>query len=597
MRRIWKHIQWPLVALLGVVALVLGYAGFVGYFAALGEPRSPLDVIYLTLQLFVLESGSVWGPVPWQLQVARLLAPTVAGYAAVGALAILFREQFERFRVRFFRGHVVICALGRKGLLLAKSLRKRGDRVVIIEEDAENDLIETAREYRAVVIIGDARDPQVLRKAGVTRASHLVAVSGDDGVNAEVAVQARGFIDGRRTAPLSCLVHVVDPELCNLLRMQEIGRRKEEPFRLDFFNVFEGGARAVLNDFPVAGTGGEKRATEGHIVVVGLGRFGENLVLQATREWHINDGGSKNRLRVTVVDKTARSRAGSLLARYPWLGPICELTPVETSFDSSEFAAAPFLFAKDGRLTATSIFVCVDDDSKGISTGLLLHRRVRGHDVPVVVRTVHGAGLASLLHEDQLAEGQFAGLHAFGLLDRMCNPDLLFAGVNEILARAMHEEYVRDQAAQGETAETNPAMVPWHELGDSRRESNRAQAAHIGIKLKAVGCDLSPLADWNAESFTFQPEELERLAVMEHDRWVEERKHAGWTPGPKDPMKTTSPYLVPWSDLAEDVRELDRVFIRGLPRFLARAGFQIVRVGEGSGSIERPSGNQKRGQD
>jgi hypothetical protein len=369
--------------------------------------------------------------------------------------------------------------------------------------------------------------------------------------------------------------------------MQEVGRRKEEPLRLDYFNVFEGGARALLNDFPVTGPRGETQPTEGHIVVVGLGRFGENLVLQAAREWHAIGGTYEDPLRVTVVDQMAGSRTGSLLARYPWLRPICTLEHVDASFDSSEFAEAPFLFDADGRLTASSIFVCVDDDSKGISTALLLHRRVRGRGVPVVVRTVHGAGLASLLHEDQLAVGEFAGLHAFGLLDRMCNPDLLFAGVNEILARAMHEEYVRDQEEQGETFETNPAMVPWSELGDSRRESNRAQAAHIGVKLAAVECDLAPLGDWGAESFAFEPDEVELLAEMEHERWVDERKKAGWTLGPKDLEKKTSPYLILWSQLDEDTREIDRVFIRGLPRFLARAGFQIVRVEERSESVEK----------
>jgi len=578
MRRSWKHFQWPLVGLLAVVALTLGFVGFGGFFAVLGEPRSHLDLLYLTLQLFVLESGSVWGPVPWELQVARLLAPAVAGYTAVGALAILFREEFGRFRVRFFRGHVVICALGRKGLLLAKSLRNQGDRVVIIEEDAENDHIETAREYGAVVLIGDARDPEILRNAGVTRASHLVAVSGDDGVNAEVAVRARSLLKTRRTTPLSCVVHIVDPELCNLLRMQEIGRPEEESLRLDFFNVFEGGARALLSDFPITGPKDWVPFSEGHIVVVGLGRFGENLVLQTAREWHMNHRTSENPLRVTVVDQAATSRSESLLVRYPWLGQACELEAVDVSFDSREFSEAPFLFDSGGRLTVSSIYVCVDDDSRGISAALTLHRRVKGREVPVIVRTVHGTGLASLLREDRISEGEFSGLRAFGLLDRMCNPELLFAGVNEILARAMHEEYVGDQERQGESLETNPSLVPWNELEEGHKEANRAQAAHIGVKLASVGCDLAPLVDWNAESFTFEGAELEQLAIMEHNRWVEERRRAGWSLGPKHPEKRTSPYLVPWSDLDEEVREIDRLFIRGLPRFLARAGFQIVRL-------------------
>jgi hypothetical protein len=369
--------------------------------------------------------------------------------------------------------------------------------------------------------------------------------------------------------------------------MQEIGRPKEAPFRLDFFNVFEGGARALLTDFPVPGSGKDATAEQGHIVVVGLGLFGESLILQAAREWRAERGSSGDSLRVTVVDRNAAALADSFLVRYPWVRQVCELDAVEASFESREFANARFLYDSQDDLTVSSIFVCLDDDSRGISTALTLFRRVKDLGVPVVVRTVHGAGLASLLREDEAPSGEFSGLHAFGLLERMCNPDLLFAGVNEILARAMHEEYVRDQEGQGQTPETNPALVPWDQLEEARKESNRAQAAHIGVKLASVGCDLSPLVDWDAEAFAFEPDELERLAVMEHDRWRQEREAAGWTKGDKAPGQTTSPYLVPWEELEEEVRDLDRLFIRGLPRFLTKAGFQIVRVGEAGNSVSR----------
>jgi len=588
MRRFWSGFRWPLVALVALLAFGLGFVGFTEFFLTTGEHRSPWDALYLTLQLFTLESGSISGPIPWQLQVARLLAPVVAGFAAFGALAVLFREHFDRFRTRFFRNHTVICALGRKGLLLAKSLRQRGDQVVIVEEDAENDLIDTARGYGAVVLLGDAREPQILEKAGVTRASHLVAVSGDDGVNAEVAVSARVLAAGRRGTSLSCLAHIVDPHLCTLLRMQEIGRKRTDPLRLEFFNVFESGARSLLGDYPVTGPGPEGGAPVGHVVVIGLGRFGENLVLQAARQWHGEFPDANRKIRITVVDHSADSLTAALAVRYPWLREACELTPVEVDFKAGEFTDLSFLFDAQGSLDVTTIYVCVDGDSKGISIALSLHRHVKDRRIPIVVRMVHGAGLASLFSEDRSGEEEFAGLHAFGLLDRMCNPDLLLAGDREVIARAMHEEYVRNQQAkddgdEAQTALPQPALAPWDQLSDDLKESNRAQAAHVGIKLAAVGCELSPLTAWDAEHFTFVPSELEKLAQMEHERFVEERIGAGWRIGTRDPDRKRSPYLVPWIDLEEEVRDLDRLFIRGLPKFLARTGFQIVRVAGGDG--------------
>lgn len=40
----------------------------------------------------------------------------------------------------------------------------------------------------------------------------------------------------------------------------------------------------------------------------------------------------------------------------------------------------------------------------------------------------------------------------------------------------------------------------------------------------------------------------------------------------------TSPYLVPWEELDEDVREVDRQFVRALPAVLADAGLVLRRT-------------------
>ena len=176
-----------------------------------------------------------------------------------------------------------------------------------------------------------------------------------------------------------------------------------------------------------------------------------------------------------------------------------------------------------------------------------------------------------------MARGEFAGLRAFGLLDLMCKPDLLFAGAYEVLARAIHEEYVRLRVERGESRDSDPSMAPWEKLPENLKESNRSQASQIGLKLAAVRCSLSPLTDWRAEGFTFEEEEAIQLAKKEHARWIEERKGAGWTEGDKNLRRETSPHLVPWEELDPDTREIDLNFIRALPRVLAKAGFQIVR--------------------
>lgn len=561
--------------------------GFVGFKKADGS-LSVWDALYRDLQLIVLEGGHLGGQsVPWELEVARLLVPFMAAYVGLKGLAAIFREQIGLLLVRLVPHRVVVCGLGQRGFLIARSLRERGERVVVIEKNRNNELIEPCRRTGAVVLVGDATDTEVLRGAQVHQARHLISVCRDDRTNAEVAIHARELALRRTSGALTCVVHVVDPQLCTLLKAYEIGKHYEEGFRLDCFNVFESGARALLREYPPFGER-DVRGEGPHLVVIGLGRLGQSLLVQAARSWKVARRRPGERLRVTVLDRQAGGKTAALLVRYPQLSRACDLIPREVDVESPEFERADFLLDSQGRCDVTRIYVCLDDDSLGMTAALKLHQHLREHKVPIVVRMARATGLASLLEQELGAQEGFETLHGFGLLDRTCDAELLLGGTYEILARAIHEEYVRVQEEEGRTPESDPAMVPWDELAETLKESNRGQASHIGVKLKAVGCGIVPWADWEAESFEFTPEEVELLSEMEHERWVDERRRNGWTyaSGTKNVEKKTSPYMVPWDELGEEVKEWDRVMVRGLPAFLARADFQIVRLRPREGDKE-----------
>ncbi|MEM2695607.1 MAG: RyR domain-containing protein [Thermoproteota archaeon] len=71
-------------------------------------------------------------------------------------------------------------------------------------------------------------------------------------------------------------------------------------------------------------------------------------------------------------------------------------------------------------------------------------------------------------------------------------------------------------------------------------------------------------------------EELEMLAKALHDRWMEEKLRQGWTYGPvKNIEKKTHPDLIPYEDLPEDKKELDRMYIRDFLKILDNAGFVL----------------------
>ena len=160
---------------------------------------------------------------------------------------------------------------------------------------------------------------------------------------------------------------------------------------------------------------------------------------------------------------------------------------------------------------------------------------------------------------------------------------IMLEGTNEFLARMLHAAYVRNQEEQGIRPETNASMVPWDDLPDNLRESNRRQADHIAVKLRAVDCHLVPTDDWDIPPFAFTHDDVEKLARQEHERWMAERFDENWTydPGPKNNERKTSPFLVSWDELkpekegGPDPRDWDRAAVEAIPATLARAGFRI----------------------
>ena len=576
-RPLLRELKWPLLAALWLGSFVLGFIGFGTYLSEAGERFSSLDLLYRSLQLIALEFRIVASPVPWQLQLARFLIPGLAAYAAIQALLTIFSEQWQLFRLRFIKNHVIICGLGEKGLRLAGEFKESGYRVLIIEQNKENLLLDQCLKQKAIVLQGDATSSSLLRKAGVQRAKYLLAVCPNDGTNAEIALQARQIVKNSKGRVLTAFVHVIELELCNLLKAWELAVDAER-FRLEFFNVFERGARLMLRAYP--GWQQQMQAMEGRprMLVAGLGKMGRSLVVQAARDCWLQNEINKKKLQLTVIDKVAKSKVELLHLKYPQLGKVCDFNVLQIEENSPDFERGEYLYDSQGRPLVDVIYICFDDDVHAMVSALILSRLCRKHNIPIIACMSRQAGLASLIREESQAL-DLENIHSFGLLDMTCNLNALLGGSHEVIARAIHEDYVNSQKLLRETSLSNPSIVSWEELPETLKESNRHQAAHIEVKMKAIGCGIKPLHDWKAASFTFEAEEIEQLAELEHQRWMEERRQNGWVykPGQKDIKKLTSPHMVPYEQLSWEIKELDRNMIRNLPGFLARAGFQIYR--------------------
>lgn len=579
LREWWQDYRWLMWTFSVLFVIYLGYSGFREYYLSIYEICSPLDIFYRTLQLFVLDSGALTPPINLKLELARLLAPAISVIAATNVLIAIFSEQFQLFKIRFLRRHIIVCGLGNKGLLLSRKFKDHGKNVVVIESDEENDNIKECRDKGIIVLSGNAMAPYILRRAGLKKARYLFSVCGQDNINAEIAFQARELLTGKKSKPLTCVVHITDPQLCRLIKEREFETEKNSAFRLEFLNLFDQAAKALINLFNPFAERKELQSLPPHLLIVGAGRMGESLVTHTAKEWTELAGKAHKKFKISIIDKSAKQKKDLFYLRCPQLDKICQLIPLEMDIKSLVFESGNFLFNKSKECIFTIIYVCLNDDSFALSTSLILHQQLRKYDIPIVVQMNSESGLADLVHGESHGLGR---LHSFGLLDRVLKPELLLLGTHEILARAIHKEYCRVQSANGETLESNPSLVPWNELPESLKESNRRQADNLGVKLKEINCFIVPMIDWNADLVEFTPEEIELMAKMEHDHWMEERQKDGWeyAPGPKDIIKKKSPSLIPWDELSRKEKEKDRNPVRNIPGFLAKAGFQIYRRGK-----------------
>lgn len=156
----------------------------------------------------------------------------------------------------------------------------------------------------------------------------------------------------------------------------------------------------------------------------------------------------------------------------------------------------------------------------------------------------------------------------------------------EKMAAAVHEVFGEDLKAKGyhygpvtdEEKKTHSSLMPYAELPEDEKEQNRANVRDIAAKLTLAGYVMRP-ARSNEPLFDFPGKDLETLAEMEHERYMQQKLAAGWKYGPKtDKSKKVNSTLVDWKQLPEVEKEKDRTLVRGIPVILARAGYAIEKL-------------------
>jgi hypothetical protein len=247
----------------------------------------------------------------------------------------------------------------------------------------------------------------------------------------------------------------------------------------------------------------------------------------------------------------------------------------------NENAENPIILEKmrewaDDTDTVTTIIICFDSDTSCLFSALNILSKLEQYKFPILVRMTAYSGLVTLINSDYGQTDWTKHVNAFGMTNVICTPEVVVNEKLDTLAKEIHRGYVKKQLERGRS-ETDASIQPWHQLTPDLKDSNRQQADHIEVKLRAINCYSSHAGDGNQPILKFSDEEEEILARMEHSRWNAERFLAGWKLGPKDVKNKLSPYLVDWKELPENIKEYDREAVRNIPDLLEKISKRIYR--------------------
>jgi hypothetical protein len=563
------------VSLLASTAAVSGYVGLWQYVhspqgAAYGH--APWDIVYYDLQLFVLGSVPLQGPGPFNpaLETARYLAAATTVYALAVAASALFGDSWRRWRRRRAKGHAIVVGATPTAAAIA-SWRAKTLKVLQVST-------------------GDAA---ALRSVGIGQAQVVYACSEDrEDVAVNVATALAAASLGHRE-DLRINVHVTDPTLALGLKARRLMREDGVGQVIDFFSVDEMAARRYVESDPF------DAPVSPRILVAGSGAFAQAIVVEFVTQWRQRSPRRSERVWVTLVDDRAEAVVEQLTDRWPVVREVCDIQAVNTDVQAvlREDAAAELPYYR--------AYFCQPDEHVALSTALSAVALWRGGPKSVVVRLNqlgrHGAafgrddppqdallddlgGRLSVVNVAEVAGDLVAqdrepvrdlarAVHARYIAERL--------GTGE-LAQAIHKSYLEREDIEGVAMGATAAMRPWEELSPDLQHANRAQAKDFTTKLRLIGCTIAPRSA-HVPTFQLREDEIEPLAIHEHNRWMAERTARGWRYGAeRDDKRKLHPDLVPWERLAEKSRNRDRDAVRNLPTLyeaaLAEVGLQIVRL-------------------
>lgn len=368
------------------------------------------------------------------------------------------------------------------------------------------------------------------------------------------------------------------------------------------------------------------------MVVIGEGKLVHELVYQLAKLAHFPN---KNPLKLNLVGESAEFERQRILKKYSGIESVIELRAINLKADSADFYQSD-LWA---NASLTRVFICYEEQDKNIDIAMDLFNLTYYRSAIQQTMTVEVFFAVFNSHSlwmdfDQNSEN-LKNFHVFGDEKQICTKKCLLDDESNLISKLVHfdygDEYKPDEAYKLDDEKLRQIDAKWFDESTlSDRESSKAQAKHIRVKLKSMGLEMVPsemglegllkanletidsvlmndrraleIDDeslyqyslelkkvWDGEDFKVQyfPTSyttlFEKLIRCEHERWNAYHYLNGWKYSEvKDKPIRLHDCLKPLKEFTDPKHQITVIYdiysILYIPKYLAMAGYRIQKI-------------------
>ena len=447
-------VKAPRYALITIVVLclILGTWGMVLYSRTEGFRQNwntgVIDMVYYILQLFLGQSGPTGGeagmpPIPWQLNLARLLAPASAVIGAVMAILALFDDQVKLAVSRSKRGHVVLVGDTPTAAVIEDALRQENATVVRADSGSLDDLTNAgARGAAAVYICNDD--------------------TGDPGANLRVAATVQSLTPTTKNRMVAVAMN--DPDLAPAM----LARHLTNPdTAVDLFSLINTAATSLASY--------TMRLPNVHrIWLLGAGPLRDEVIFELAAEWAIRHS-PHDALAIVVSGPGAAAAIERAQARMPAaLREQVNFTGVDDVAELGEVSAAE---------KPDAVVICGRDDTEALSLALSNPEAWGGGPGSLIVHVTHGDQATALFGRQGIGvlddiDGVLDVVTTASLIERADRGILVHEPVLDRIAHCARRTSTR-HSHNSDNGAGDVCLLPWAQLGDSSQEQHKEQVADL----------------------------------------------------------------------------------------------------------------------